>query len=121
MLPKQHRLTENRDFKSVFAVGRAYVHKLFILKVKFGTGEQPSRWGFSASSKLGKAVIRNRAKRLARESVRVLGDKVRKVGYDAVLVARGPIREASFQEVSQAIEGLLQKAGLLESQETIRE
>ena len=115
MLPKQHRLTENRDFKSVFAAGRTYVHRLFILKVRPKSGELSGRWGFSTSSKLGKAIIRNRAKRLTRESVRLLGRRVRETGYDAVLIARPPIRGASFLEVSQAVEELLRKAGLLET------
>lgn len=117
VLPKQSRLTEKRDFKSVFASGRTYVHRLLILKVRPKPGEQPGRWGFSTSSKLGKAVIRNRAKRLVRESVRLLGNRVGQTGYDAVLVARPPIREADFHAVSEAVAELLQKAGLLQSQE----
>jgi ribonuclease P protein component len=113
LLTKERRLTENRDFKSVFSYGKTYVHRLLILKVRSKPGERSARWGFSSSSKLGKAVIRNRAKRLVRESVRLLHDRVLQTGYDAVLIARPPIRESQFQEVSEAIGELLHKAGLL--------
>jgi len=115
VLPKEHRLTDNRDFKTVFATGKTYVHRLVILKVRPVAGKRPGRWGFSTSSKLGKAVIRNRAKRLLRESVRVLLGQLRRTGYDVVLVARLPIRETTFAELSQVIAELLKKAGLFET------
>lgn len=113
MLPKQHRLTRSRDFKVVFAGGRTYVHRLLVLRVLRTAAESPSRFAFSASAKLRKAVPRNRAKRLLREAVRLLGERVAQSGYDAVLVARPPIMEAEFAEVSSAVEELFSKAGLL--------
>jgi ribonuclease P protein component len=116
VLPRQHRLTENRDFKRVFSTGKSHVHRLLILKVRPRPVECPGRWGFSTSAKLGNAVTRNRAKRLVSESVRLLGNQVRESGYDAVLIARPPIRESSMAEVARAVQELLQKAGLIEAE-----
>ena len=116
MLPRQHRLASSRDFKTVFASGRTYVHRLFILKVLPTAGERPTRFAFSTSAKLGKAVARNRAKRLLREAVRLLGGRVRQ-GRDVVLVARPPMRDAKLGEVLRAVEELFQKVSLLEDRE----
>lgn len=115
MLQKEHRLTNSRDFRKVFAGGRTVVHRMIILKVLPRPTDQPCRFGFSTSSKLGGAVVRNRAKRLLREAVRLLGGNVRQSGYDSVMIARPPIREASFPEVSRAVTETLTKAGLLDA------
>ena len=117
MLQKQHRLTSSRDFKRVFAGGRTFVHRLLILKIIPTVGEQTARFGFSTSSKLGNSVVRNRAKRLFRESVRLMGNSVKQSGYDAVLIARSPVRECSYAEISRAVAELFRKAELLDRAE----
>lgn len=113
LLQKQHRLTSSRDFKRVFAGGRTFVHRLLILKLMPTVGEHPARFGFSTSAKLGNSVVRNRAKRLFRESVRLLDGILRQSGYDAVLIARPPVRESSMAEISRAVAELFSKAELL--------
>ena len=113
MLQREHRLTSNRDFKVVFSGGKTCVNRLIVLKVLPKSKERPSRFGFSTSSKLGNAIVRNRAKRLLREAVRLLGDRVKLQGRDVVLIARPPIREAHMCEVQRAVEELFRKAGLL--------
>ena len=117
MLQKKYRLTRKRDFKTIFAGGRTYVHRLFILKVLNRRDEYPSRFGFVTSANVGNAVLRNRARRLLREAVRLLGDRVRLTGVDVVLIARPPAREATFSEVSQAVQEQFKKAGLLRNRE----
>ena len=84
-----------------------------MLKVLPRPDAQPSRFGFSASAKFGKAVARNRAKRLLGEAVRLFRERLKPSGYDAVLIARPPVREATLSEISQAVEELFQKADLL--------
>ncbi len=113
MLPKQYRLTSGRDFRRVFEGGKTYVHRLFVLKVLPRSGEPTRRFAFSASSKFKSAVARNRTKRLLREAVQILGERVKLSGYDVVMIARPPMRDAHFSEVSRAVEEMFRKANLL--------
>lgn len=120
VLRKEQRLTRTGDFKAAFAGGRTYVHRLLVMKVLRKRDERPSRYGFVTSANLGKAVTRNRAKRLIGEVVRLLGERVPPSGYDVVFIARPPIRDADFAGVSRAVEELLRKAGLLSPGENQR-
>lgn len=113
MLSRGQRLTGKRDFAAVYTGGKAYVHKLLVLKVRKKDGGQAARFGFSTSAKLGKAVVRNRMKRLLRESVHSLAGSVKESGFDAILIARPAARTANFAEIKEAVEELLQKARLV--------
>ena len=107
VLKRERRLTSGRDFKAIFAGGKSCTNRLVVLKVLAKRGDQPSRFGFLTSSKLGKSVVRNRAKRLLREAVRLLEGDLQRTGYDAVLIARPGVPDASFAEVYEAVEELL--------------
>lgn len=115
MLVRKHRLTSSRDFRLVLTKGKTYTHKLVILKVLPTSRIQPSRFAFSASSKLGTAVARNRAKRLLREAVRLLVPQIKQTGLDVVLIARPPIRDAKVNEVLAVLEELFRNADILRS------
>ncbi|MER3404794.1 MAG: ribonuclease P protein component, partial [Chloroflexota bacterium] len=69
------------------------------------------RFGFVAPRRLGKAVVRNRARRLLREAARLLLPLV-EGGWDIVLIAREPIREVKMQQVREALEQTLRRAGI---------
>ena len=112
MLAKQHRLASGRDFRAVFTGGTTYTHRLLVLKVLPRRDDRPSRFGFSASAKLG-AVAKNRAKRVLREAVRLLCGRLQQSGYDAVLIARPPMVKTGLAEVMRVVEGLFRKAGRL--------
>ncbi|MDY6922808.1 MAG: ribonuclease P protein component [Pseudomonadota bacterium] len=53
-----------------------------------GDGEAAVRLGFTATRKVGNAVIRNRAKRRLREAARALAPQLARPGSDYVFIAR---------------------------------
>ena len=73
-----------------------------------------NRLGITVSKKLGKAHIRNRARRRLREVYRLNEDKFLP-GWDIVLVARTRTVDAPFEKLTAAFLGLAEKAGLLNS------
>jgi len=108
---RRFRLTRSIDFKRVRSQGKSYAHPLVVL-VKLPSTEVNLRVGFSASRALGGAVQRNRAKRLLRELMRSFLPLLSS-GWDLILVARNPLLAADFQDLHQALAGLLDRAGLV--------
>ena len=108
---ESHRLQDNQLYQLVKKNGRSWSDPLLVLCV-LPNGLEYSRFGFSVSKRVGKAVVRNRVKRLLREATRFREPAI-PPGRDLVFIARSPIKEASFQEVDQAVENLLRQAGLL--------
>jgi len=107
------RLRSNAEFQRIRREGHTLVHPLLVLS-KLSNNLTYSRFGFVVGRQLGKAAERNRLKRRMREAVRV---RVRNgqvaAGWDVVLVARHPLREAPFRQVDQTVELLLCRAGLM--------
>ncbi|MFW6143805.1 MAG: ribonuclease P protein component, partial [Patescibacteria group bacterium] len=72
-----------------------------------------SRFGFVTSTKFDKrATKRNRARRLLREAVRQQLSDIAS-GYDMMFIARAPLKEAGFEEVSSSLDKVLSKVSLL--------
>lgn len=70
-----------------------------------------TRVGVAASRRLGGAVGRNRARRLLREAARLCYPHIRP-GWDLMLIARSPMRDAQMPQVRRAFESLLRQARL---------
>jgi len=75
-------------------------------------GLSHNRYGFVTSRHLGKAVVRNRVRRLLREAVRLLHPGFRS-GFDMVFIARQPLVGQPFAVVQRIVGELAQRAGLL--------
>ena len=110
-MERRYRLAPNERFQQVRCEGRSWSHPLLVLFAL--TNELPrSRFGFVVSKRVGNAVVRNRAKRLMREAARVrLSGTV--PGWDLVLVARGAMAKADVWRTGEALDSLLDRAGLL--------
>jgi ribonuclease P protein component len=76
-----------------------------------------SRLGVITSGRIGNAVVRNRARRLLRESFRLHQHDL-KVPVDLVLVARPSIVDRDFTSVERDFLTMLGKAGLLRGPRT---
>lgn len=73
-----------------------------------------NRIGFTVSKKVGKSVIRNRVKRLLRESYRLNEEKILP-GYDIIFVARDRASQASYKEIESAMLHLFRKMKLVKN------
>lgn len=61
----------------------------------------PARFGFTATKKLGNAVIRNRIKRRLREVVREIAPQMAREGYEYVLIGRKSTLKRPFSSLLQ--------------------
>ncbi|MCL4505719.1 MAG: ribonuclease P protein component [Chloroflexi bacterium] len=77
---------------------------------------EPARIGLIASRKIGNAVQRNRARRLMRESMRMLASALEPC-WDIVVIARPAIAAPGvrMQDVRDELQWLLTKARLMKS------
>jgi ribonuclease P protein component len=116
---RQFRLTRAIDFERVRQTGKAYLHPLVVLVVAENQTEQV-RVGVAAGKSVGSAVVRNRSKRLLRESIHPLQRNL-KPGWDMVFLARRPLPKAGYLKTRDAVEHVLRKAGLLCSEKTVNE
>lgn len=112
-MKRRFRLKRSSDFQRVRQFGKAYTHPLAVLIALPGEQEH-SRFAVSAGRSIGTAVERNRAKRLLRESLRTIQREILP-GWDIIILARQPIKSASFPETAQAVQALLSRAKLLKT------
>ena len=111
MVKRRIRLTKRTDFERVRRAGKSYAHLLTVLIALPNSTKHP-RFGVSAGRSVGNAVQRNRAKRRIRAVLYSVIPQI-KGEWDLVFLARRPINQASFQELSGAIYELLHKAETL--------
>ncbi|MBI1298250.1 ribonuclease P protein component [bacterium] len=111
-MKRRYRVQENERFQEIRRRGRSYSeHRLVLCALP---NDLPySRFGFSVSRRIGKAVVRNRIKRRIREAVRLRMGQIQS-GWDVVFIARNPIRDADFHQIDAACARLLRRASLLE-------
>jgi len=84
-----------------------------VVLVALPNAEGTLRIGVSAGKAVGTAVVRNRAKRQLRASIDQLLPSLAS-GWDLIFLARGPIRDADFDQISTGVRSVLQRAGLLQ-------
>ncbi len=116
-MKRSFRLTRSTEFKRVRRFGKSYAHPLFVLVALPGSMDN-SHIGIAASRTVGKAVKRNRAKRLVREAIRSLIPEIN-TGWNALVICRRPILDSSLSEIIQVLAQLLNKAGMLKQQDGI--
>ncbi len=113
---RPRRLADSQDFRRVREQGRCWSDSRLVLCV-YPNDLDAVRVGYAVSRHIGKAVRRNRIKRLMRESVHAYGDLL-VPGWDIVIIARPGVSVAGYWDVSSSVGHLLGQAGVLRSSET---
>lgn len=110
------RLKRRPEFLTTAASGRRWVMPAFILQVASRPGDKALAsleigLGFTASRRVGNAVLRNRAKRRLREASRLLLPGAATPSHNYVLIARSAVLTCSFQtlinDLSKAFDRVL--------------
>lgn len=110
----EERLRRTADFDRLRREGKRFSHRMLSASVL--PNELPhNRYGLVVSSRVGKAVQRNRLRRQLREAIRSV-QKDLQAGYDVVLVARPALARQPFDHIRRIIEQVLVEAGLLDGE-----
>lgn len=91
-------------------LGKSYSHPLVVL-IALPNELQKIRVGIGAGRSIGNAVKRNRAKRVLREVIRPHLDKLIH-SNDLLLLARTKLLDSSRAEIEDAVQKLINRAGL---------
>jgi len=108
------RLKKRREFlavaRGVFAPMPCVVVQM---RRRGGDDTAPARVGFTTTKRIGKAVVRNRARRRLREAVRLLaareGEALLRAGHDYVFIARDETATCDFAELVQQVRSALRR------------
>lgn len=110
-LKRTERLKLNKDFRRLYARGKSLAGG-FVAVYAQKNRRGINRVGFTVGKQLGNAVIRNRAKRLMRESYRQLEGGMTG-SYDMVIVARNRAAGKTYQQILRDMKYVLASLGVL--------
>lgn len=104
------RLARRSDFLRLAARGKKIVKYGFVLQLAQGGQAESVRVGYTATKKIGNAVIRNRAKRRLREAARLVLAGRPLPGTELVLIARRETGEMDFVRLQKNLAQALDEA-----------
>ena len=110
---REEYLTLSRQYALVYDKGNSWAANLLVMKA-LPNELTLSRYGFSVSKRVGKAVKRNKVKRRLRE---ILRSAQVKAGWDLVFIARPAASKADYASLDKGVKGLLSRAELLLNRE----
>jgi ribonuclease P protein component len=102
-------LTKRDQYALVYNKGSSWISNVVVMKT-LPNNLNLSRCGFSVSKRVGKAVTRNRVKRLLREILRLTPLEP---GWDIIFIARLRAASVNYAELEKSVVGLLSRARLL--------
>lgn len=112
---KTKALKLNKDFRRLYYRGKNIACGYVVVYVQKNR-LRGNRLGITCSKTVGKAVVRNRIKRLIRESYR-LSEPQLKNGYDIVIVARTRAAGKSFEAIKRDVRYAFGKLEMFEENE----
>ncbi|MGN1421110.1 MAG: ribonuclease P protein component [Eubacterium sp.] len=109
---KSKTLKENKDFRRLYYRGKSQASSCLVTYVQ-KSRENETRYGITASKKIGSAVERNRAKRVIRAAFSQLEPRLNGI-YDFVFVARTRTSHVKMQDVLAQMEEHFKALGVIE-------
>ncbi len=111
MAAKLERLKKRKEFLRVAAARRSCARPGLVLQMapRPAPAGDAVRVGFTASRKVGPAVVRNRARRRLRRAAEVVLGQSGRPGADYVLIARSTTGARSFAEILTDLESALRR------------
>ena len=110
-MKKAVTLKKNYEFQRMYRKAKSAVSPCVVVYCRNNRLDH-NRIGITVSTKLGKAVVRNRARRRLREVYRLNESRFRP-GYDIVVVARSRAVTADFGALQSAYLGAAKRLGIL--------
>jgi len=108
---KKTVLRKKSDFSLLYNKGKSVNDRYVVLFLK-KNGLPYNRIAFLASKKVGNSVVRNRARRLMKESYREIKEHM-DIGYDFIFIARKTICNLKCADVKKSMEAAIKRAGAL--------
>lgn len=114
-MKKTVTIKENHVFRRMYGKAPSAVTPFLVVYCRKNRLDH-NRLGVTVSTKLGGAVVRNRARRRLREVYRLAQPSLRQ-GYDVVVVARTRCLTASWPRLTAAFRGACRQLGIAEEAE----
>jgi len=111
----RNTLKKNSEFRRLYTRGKSAVNSYMAVYCR-RNGSPVNRLGYTVSTKLGHAVVRNRVRRRLREIVRLNSPRL-KTGWDIVIVARRRCVGADYRKMDAAFLRACGELGLLKEAE----
>jgi len=103
-------IKKDRQFRYIYSRGKSFANKkLVIYYIK--NNDEKLKVGISISKKVGKAVVRNRLRRLIKENIRI--NQNLKSGYSMIFLARVGADDLDFNTMKSSINHLLKRCDLI--------
>lgn len=93
-------ITKNHEFKRVYNKGASVSGQNLVVYCRRWRDRDKNRLGLTVSTKVGKAVQRNKIRRRLKEIYRLNEEKL-STGWDIILVARVRSRNAGYSELER--------------------
>lgn len=115
-MKKTVTIKKNYEFRQIFSKGKFYYGKSIHMYIHQNKSDI-NKIGIALSKKAGKAVKRNRIKRLVRENYRVY-EKYIKIGYNILIILnkKENIEKIDFYDIKKDFENIFEKAKILNEQ-----
>ena len=109
-------LKKNSDFRRLYTRGKSAVNPYMVVYCR-RSKEKNNRLGYTVSTKLGHAVVRNRTRRRLREIYRLHEDEM-VCGRDIVVVARVRAADSTYRQLEKSFLHLAEKLELLKKEQS---